>query len=224
MQPWSEAAERRSRIFNLGDFDKVEPIPETGVVPKAEYVKRIEAMKNQIMLDAYSKGVAIIPGVDPYFGQPTPTELAGTSPTSVEATRWLKDAQFGGEVTRMLLKSGALQIDSLVIWPARTENGVLQSFTIGTAVWMRMRELCAFLQDLQYDEQKYFQINGFRVQNPYLRVQDPPLRVEVLFTMASYGVPEEPVAAEATVVAPQGEIGRLMNLRNVRQNEEEEEE
>ncbi|MCC6695223.1 MAG: hypothetical protein IT365_06300 [Candidatus Hydrogenedentes bacterium] len=224
VQPWAEAAERRSRFFTLGDFDKVAPIPETGVLPKAEYSARIEQMKNQVLADAYAKGVAI-PGVDPYFGQPTPNELAGTSPKIPETMKWLRDAQFGGEVTRLLLDSGALQIDALYIWPPRTENGIFQSYTIGTRMWMRMRELCTFMQDLQYDDQKYFQIHGFRIQNPYLRVQDPPIQVEILFSMASYGIPEEapPDASGGTGAVAIPAAGELMlNLRGLNRQDDDE--
>ncbi|GMV91975.1 MAG: hypothetical protein AMXMBFR82_17530 [Candidatus Hydrogenedentota bacterium] len=190
VNPWADATETRARPFRFDEYTSVEPMPE-GEIPKPYYIRQVESMKNQLLQDAYTGGVPI-PGVDPYFGQYNPSQLAGTTITAEDANKWLKEVHFGSSIVRKLMANGALQINNFGFWSPRVVEGVLNARTFGVDMWIRMGDYCRLVQELQYDEQTFFSVASFRMTNPYLKYYDPPLRVEMLVTMAEYLAPDAP--------------------------------
>lgn len=190
VNPWADAAESRARIFSVDAYAAVDPVPE-GEIPKPYYIRQVEAMKNQLITDAYTSGIGI-PGVDPYFGQPAPDRLVGTTITAEDAQKWLSEVQFGSSLVRMLMSNGAIQINNFVFWSPEVIETVLNARTFGVDMWIRMGDFCRLIQNLQYDDETFFNVASLRVTNPYLKYYDPPLRVELLVTMAEYQPPEAP--------------------------------
>jgi len=195
VNPWAEAVDRRARVFSIDEYAQIDPIP-TGELPKPYYIRTADDMKNRLLSDAYTSGIAI-PGVDPYFGCPQPNQLAGTTFDAEDATKWLREIQYGSSLVRLLIQKGAVQIDDFVMWPRRTVDGVFEERTIGVRMWMQMNNFCGLVRDLQYDDRTFFNVAAFRITNPYLRWADPYLQVEVLITMADFLSPEERAAASA---------------------------
>ncbi len=191
VNPWADATERRARIFRFDEYASIDPMPE-GEIPKPYYIRQVESMKNQLLQDAYTSQVQIVPGVDPYFGQYNPGQLAGTTITAEDANKWLREVQFGSSIVRMLIANGALLISDFTLWEPELVEGVLNARTFGVEMWIRMGDFCRLVQNLQYDEQTFFNVASFRMTNPYLKYYDPPLRVELLVTMAEYEAPQTP--------------------------------
>lgn len=190
VNPWADATENRARTFRFDEYAAIDPMPE-GEIPKPYYIRQVESMKNQLLQDAYTSGVPI-PGVDPYFGQHSPGALAGTTITAEDADTWLKEVHFGSSIVRKLIANGAIQINNFAFWQPKLVEGVLYDRTFGVDMWIRIGDFCRLIQDMQYDEQTFFSVASFRMTNPYLKYYDPPLRVELLVSMAEYKAPEAP--------------------------------
>jgi hypothetical protein len=235
VNPWADASENRARIFSIDEYASIDPVPE-GEIPKPYYIRQVEAMKNQLLTDAYTSGVPI-PGVDPYFGQYNPSQLVGTSITAEDAHRWLREVHYGSSLVRKLIASGAMQINNFVLWQPYKVEGVLNIRAFGVEMWIRMEDFCRLVQNLQYDDQTFFNVASFRVTNSYLKYYDPPLRVEMIVTMAEYQPPEAPAgtgSGEATTNLASGSgvatpglneaLTRIQQSRATANSEDEDEE
>ena len=215
VNPWAEAAERRSRVFSIDEYAHVDPIPE-GELPKPYYIRESDTIKNGLLVEAYTSGIPI-PGVDPFFGRPQASQLAGTTITAEEAIEWLREIQYGTNLVRLLMSKGVIQIDSFVMWPPRTVDEIFESRTFGVRMWMRMNDFCGLVRDLQYDDRTFFNVDAFRIANPYLRSYDPVMQVEVLITMADYKSPEERAASSAADTEETGTTGPGAGQPDLRQ-------
>lgn len=220
VQPWAEAADSRAKYYDLSQFAAVEPIPENELA-KPYYIQKVTEIVNALYNNAYTKNVSI-QGVNPFFDQPRPEEMTGTSPRPEEAQQWLREVQLGSSVLQLLISHGALQINSLLPWPERTVQNVFEAHTYGVSMWIRMADLCSLIEKLQYDERTCFSLHAFRIQNPYLRIQDPPLLVEMVIVLADYkpadaqapGADETPAAGGTGLDATQ--LRTLQTLRSSR--------
>ncbi len=189
-QPWSDALERRTAFFAFDRTVERVTIPE-GQIPRFYYrdelPKRIQALQEY----AERKNVQV---ADVTCGVP-PFDFyrAGSNPPASEIEQNLLKFDQCAALTRMLVDVGPESIQPLVFWPdvdtKLRSGGTLRERTTGIRMRARMQSLVTLLDSVSQSD-RYFRVNGLKVSNPDLTVQDPTLDVELLLTQARF-VPEE---------------------------------
>lgn len=187
--PWEEAVDERAEYFHMGDLRKNEPVPDDIFSYKIYYMQRapeeassfMEYLRSEDKYDKYP--------FDGYFGAPSPDEVNDLSPTKPEVGIWLAAMQFGQECVKIFVDANAISLTRMNMWQPWVDQQVLKSYTIGAEFEMTMEDLVAFLDQLRFDNDQYFDVNAIRIKNPYLKgpwAEDPWLKVEMLLTMAEY--------------------------------------
>jgi hypothetical protein len=120
------------------------------------------------------------------FGAPAPQNVGGISLQPDEVQEWLSDLAYGADAVRFLMDAGANPIRTIDIWPPREEYGVLQMHTMGMDFMMNLGTLVDFINELTYNNQRFYKIESLRVVNRnLLGAPDPLLEVQMVLTMAS---------------------------------------
>lgn len=225
IQPWNETIAQRAAQFTLRDFKKIDPLPKTNVL-KEYYEKTASKVVTDLYTELATKGVYYRPTIDFYFGVARPGTLTGRRVNEQQVTSWLETLKLGTSMTRLLIDSDIMGVDNIVMWTPRKQPSGLTSYAVGVSMWMSLDQFCRFVERLQSDETMTISIQGFRMTNTALRAyQDPPLKIDLVFTIDEYtyeATPKVATAPEAKgATAPASAPGNqtaMEQVKNMRAN------
>ncbi len=226
IQPWNETIAQRASQFSLRDFKKIDPLPKTNVL-KEYYEKTASKVVTDLQTELYTKGVYYRPTIDLFFGVARPGTLTGRRVNEQQVTSWLETLKLGTSMTRLMIDSDIIGIDDIHMWTPRAQPNGLTSYAVGVSMWMTLDQFCRFVERLQTDETMCISIQGFRMTNTALRAwPDPPLKIDLVFTIDEYKYEATPRIAAATdapgapaAAAPApGNQTPMEQLRNLRAN------
>jgi hypothetical protein len=184
VQPFLEAVRRQSRYFHFGQAMSGVPLVPENQEPKFHYTTEIP--KQTYELQQYAATNNTILARNFMFGAPTVEDMMGQNPTEEEVNDWLTEFRFGFSIVKMLVDGGAARINEIVIWPEREEMQLLEMRTVGLRFQMTVDNLADFLEQF-YGEDRYFNVNGIRIQNSnLLSPQKPLLDIELVLTQAGF--------------------------------------
>ena len=183
VNPYLQAVERRARFFNIEGMEDFSPVPE-GDIPRFHYQEAMPAMWQDIRQKAREARCDLSNGIT--FDVPFPEDLAGRTVTRQEVHNWLRRLSFGASMAQMLFDANATRITGINVWPDR-EGALFSQRTVGFAFTMELSDLARFLERLELEDERYININGFRiVSQNLLTANSPQLSVELLLTFAIY--------------------------------------
>lgn len=185
-QPWSDALERRTTFFALDKGVERVQIPAEAIPRfyyRDELPKRIQALqeyaeqKNVIVSDVNCG----VPAFDSF--------KAGSNPTRAEIADHFLKYDYCASITRLLIDAGPESLQPLTIWPEMEtklkSGGTVRERTTGVRMKIRLEPLSRFLDSVGQSD-RYFRINGLKISNTDLTIQDPVLDVELLLTQATF--------------------------------------
>ena len=202
---WETALEQRRPLFE--EFDTHVEVPEEQVDMlqfwyEKEFRQRILALQQYVTENqAWFKLTS--------FGAKAPSELKTGAVTTDQVEEWLRQLNMGSEIVRMLVDAKAFWITEVHVWPEVVKQELLVNQTTGVEFYMTLPNLVEFMQDL-YNDDRYFEINGFKITNTELRrYTDPPIKVQMVLTMATMKDKEvavDPGVTAALVAAQSGAV------------------
>jgi len=208
IQPWAAAVAQRTGYFRLSDEYQIEPIPDDRE-PRFYYEDRYAEMVEELRMAAFTRNPPVMLA-DLTFG--VPSDMTGQNISKEMVEMLLRRLQRGIVLTRLLFENNAVSITQVELWPKRTEHDVLEMHTAGLEFTMRLGDLVNFLDALRRED-RYFNVNGIRIENTNLMYPDPVLQVQMLLTEAAYKAEEtaadEPDTDTAAPAADTGTPGSL---------------
>ena len=167
----------------MADAFDIEEVPE-GKIARFHYEEQYSEMMQEYLQELRSRG---IPAPTDGFDVPYPDRLTSATVTDDDVEDWLRRISFGKDTVRLLMDAGARYIGAVEIWPTRTEQGVLQMWTVGVSMMIRWDDLVRFLDEMSAESDEYFNIEAIRIVNQNLnQPATAPLQVEMVFTRADY--------------------------------------
>lgn len=183
VRPYADAVDRRARLFNIEGMEEFSPVPE-GDIPRFHYQQEMPRKWDELRQAARESRTAYNEGIT--FNVPFPDELAGRQVTRQQVHGWLRQLSFGTSIARILFDANARQINAINVWPD-LEWPLLRVRTVGLAFSMEFNDLARFLERLELEDERFMNVNAFRITNPNLLTSGPPqLSVEMLITFAIY--------------------------------------
>jgi len=207
VNPWKEAVDQRGDYFNIGDFKKIDPVPEDHLSYKLYYMEKapkVEAAFYDYLRDE-GKSNVVGTGIDLWFSAPRPDRVKDLRPDQSEVAVWLMAMQFGSSFVKMFIDADVISLRQMLLWEARIDQQVLEAYTAGVDFEMTMEDLVSFMDELRFDRDRYYDVNAIRIKNPYLMgawANDPYLQVEMLVTTADYKE-----GAQVRVTSPSDALG-----------------
>jgi hypothetical protein len=181
--PYRAAVERRARYFNIDGMEEFSPVPE-GTIPRFHYQEELPRVWNELLTKANNSGTNYNQAIT--FDVPFPEDLAGRQVDRNQVHNWLRRFSFGASVADILIDANATQIHAINVWPDR-EGPLLRIRTVGLSFSMELNDLARFLERLELEDDRYMNVNGFRIVNQNLLTGgSPQLAVEMLITFAVY--------------------------------------
>ncbi|GMV99098.1 MAG: hypothetical protein AMXMBFR84_02370 [Candidatus Hydrogenedentota bacterium] len=194
VQPWLAALDARTDYYTLGGIRDIEPIPE-GEDARWYYIRKAPDMVRTIQETAYKQNIGVPP--DLWFQSPQPPRLQGITVEKQHVERWLQNIQMGSGIVQQLLDAKALRVDAIELWPRR-EGSLLYIYHVGVKMWMNMEQLATFLNDMLSDRRRCFFVDNIRIRNPYVLYENPPLQIDLVYTMYEL----KPTADKTKLAAP----------------------
>lgn len=211
IEPWREAAERRTNQFQMSDAVETEEVPEDKL-PRFYYEDRYlelarafyedlaqRGMMQAVNLGSTGGGMGGMGGMgggksggfsgsgSGLFGAQDPSGLAGSAIDEEQINYWLWRLRLGIETVQQVLDAGAVYIGGIDIWDKHTEYGVLECYSVGLYFGMRMQDFIEFTNQILTDPDQYYRIDGLRIGNRNLASSaDPILEIEMVLTRARF--------------------------------------
>jgi len=189
VNPWREAVDQRGEYYNVGDFRTYEPVPDDVLSYKLYYMEKAPEVYNAFSEYLRGEGKFEAVGVNLWFRAPPPDRVKVLRPNKVEVAIWLGAMHTGHSFVKMFVDANVISLRQMRLWEQRVDRQVLDAFTVGADMEMTMEDLVAFLDKLRFDRDRFYDVNGIRITNPYLMgpyAEDPWLQVEMLVTSAVY--------------------------------------
>ena len=189
VNPWKEAVDERGEYFNVGDFRVIEPVPDDVLSYKLYYLERAPKVYNQFNEYLRNEGKQNAIAVNLWFRAPPPDRVTDLRPNKLHVAAWLGAMQYGHSTVKMFVEANVINLRQLRLWEPRVERQVLDAYTTGVEFDMTMDDLVAFFDKLRFDRDRYYDVNAFRIKNPYLKgeyANNPWLQTEMLITSAEY--------------------------------------
>jgi len=216
----------RSTYFSMGDSMEIDPVPDD-VMLKFYYEEQFNKMFAELRQKATTKGPYFSYPMDTAFGAIPPNEFSDKPLNAKQVAANLRKVKFGVSIIEMLMDADAASINEISVWPRYYDyGGQLEMHTVGLDFFMTMTRLVEFIDGLRLED-RYFNVNGISIQNPYLRYQwDPPLQVRMLLTQAEYVIDRsrtpEMVSSDDTASRVQRKMSRATSPSGVSTGEGQE--
>ncbi len=189
VNPWKEAVDQRGKYFNVGNFREFDPVPDEVLSYKLYYLERAPEVYNSFNEYLRGEGKEGAVGVNLWFNAPPPERVTDLRPNKLEVGIWLAAMQFGHSFVKMFVDANVITLSQMRLWEPRVDRQLLTAYTAGVQFEMTMEDLVTFLDKLRFDRDRYFDVNGISIKNPYLMgayADNPWLQVEMLVTTTEY--------------------------------------
>ncbi len=202
--PWEEALKSRATFFNLSNWTDHEVPPKEGVILKFWYEEQAQKMIRQLYEKVGEKmgRYDLFPqDIRKALGVYTLDEISRMDVTEKLVNEQLAKLAFGIKMCEFLLDAKMTSIDDIVFWPviprAEQFEKLLSFFIFGVRCTMTMKDFVNFVEQKLRLADRYFHINGIRIQYPYIAYNvEPLLQIEMLIAQANYNPPKEGVGAD----------------------------
>ncbi len=189
VNPWKEAVDDRGEYFNIGDFRTIDPVPDDVLSYKLYYLERAPKVYNEFKEYLRNEGKENAVGVNLWFRAPPPDRVTDLRPNKLHVAAWLGAMQYGHSTVKMFVDANVITLRQLRLWETRVDHQILDAYTTGVDFDMTMEDLVTLFDKLRFDRDRYYDVNAFRIKNPYLKgefANDPWLQTEMLITSAEY--------------------------------------
>lgn len=219
VQPWKEAVLERGEFFNDAGWREGTKTPEDVAILRFWYDEQIKKERN----DLYTKfsqvqGLLQVPPYDQIFtqfGVQTIEDFQGRDITRQDVNRELAEFAFGTKVCNMLLDAKAAYINQVWLWPGREltdHDGLLRLWTVGLDFGMNMRDFTRFVDDRLRTADRYFNIEGIKIEYSYVGYNvEPLLNIKMLLSMARFVEAKSGTGDDATIPATAVPMGANPN-------------
>lgn len=197
--PWEEALKERSKFFNLSNWSEHETPPKEGVILKFWYEEQAQKMIRELYEKVGEKmgRYDLFPqDIRRALGVPTLEEISRQDVTEQVVNQALSKLAFGIKMCEFLLDSKIVSLEDIVYWPpirqAPQFEKLLTFHIFGIRCYMSMKDFVNFVEEKLKLADRYFAINGLRIQYPYIGYNtEPMLQIEMLISQANYSPPQE---------------------------------
>ena len=194
VQPWKDAVLDRGKYFNDGGWSEHTRPGDDVPILRFWYDEQLQKELGKLYTEAQ-----VVPGLQqfPQYEElikelkvATLAEFQNRDVTASDVNKELSKLAFGMNVCRMLFKAKASVINQVWLWPGRElkeQEGLVRFWTLGLDIGMDMKALVRFIEDNLRTAPRYFNIEGIKIQYPYVGYNvEPVLRVQMLLTTATF--------------------------------------
>jgi hypothetical protein len=194
VQPWKDEVLERGKYFNDSGWREGTKPPEDVAILRFWYDKQLKEEVTKIYTDVFqANGLYQVPPMDVLlkeFRVQTLEEYQGRDMTRQDVNRELANLAFGNQICRMMAKAKVSYLSHVYLWPGRElkeHEGLLRFWTVGLEFGMNMRDLVNFVDNNLRTADRYFNIEGIKIQYPYVGYNvEPMLNVQMIVTMARF--------------------------------------
>jgi hypothetical protein len=197
--PWEEALKQRAKFFNISNWADHEVPPKEGVILKFWYEEQAQKMIQQLYEKVGEKmgRYDLFPqDIRRSLGVLTLEEISSMDVTEQMVNNQLAKLAFGIKMCEFLLDSKMASIDEIVAWQPFVQlpdfERLLSFHLFGVRCSITMKDFVTFVEEKMRLADRYFNINGIRIQYPYIAYNvEPLLQVEMIISQANYNPPKE---------------------------------